>query len=219
MESISHRPAKRRRYDSTRRREQARQTRSDILAAARRLFIERGYAATTLASIADGAGVSVDTIYGAYRSKPGLFRALIDVSVRGDEDPVPLQEREVIQAIRAEPDPRRKIEMYGSLLAEVNPRHAPLVAALREAARTDRQLAAIWERHKADRLEGMAAFAAHLAAEGALRGDVSESEARDALWTLNSTDVHDLLVGERGWSPERYGAWIAAQIAAALLPS
>jgi len=207
----------RRRYDSTRRKEQARQTRADILHAARRLFIENGYTATTLALIADVAGVSVDTIYGAYGGKPSLFRTLIRVSVRGDEDPTPLQEREVIKAIVAEPDPRRKIETYAAMIAEVNPRHAPLVAALREAARSDPELAAIWERHKADRLEGMAAFAAHLAAEGALRDSVSEAEARDALWTLNSTEVHDLLVGERGWSPRRYGAWVAEQMIAALL--
>jgi AcrR family transcriptional regulator len=216
MEAISEHP-KRRRYNSTRRREQARQTRADILDAARRLFIEHGYTATTLASIAETAGVSVDTIYGAYGSKPELFRTLIRVSVRGDEDPASLQEREVIKAIVAEPDPRRKIEMYAEMLAEVNPRHAPLVVALREAARGDPDLAAIWERHKTDRLEGMAAFASHLAAEGALRPGLSEVEARDVLWTLNSTDVHDLLVGERGWSPERYGAWVAEQLIAAVI--
>jgi AcrR family transcriptional regulator len=216
MEAISG-SRKRRRYDSTRRKEQARQTRADILDAARRLFIENGYAATTLTSIADAAGVSVDTIYGAYEGKSNLFRTLIRVSVRGDEDPTPLQEREVIRAIVAEPDPRRKIEMYAEMIAAVNPRHAPLVAALREAARSDTELTAIWERQKTDRLEGMAAFAAHLAAEGALRDSVSEAEARDALWTLNSTEVHDLLVGERGWSPDHYGAWVAEQMIAALL--
>lgn len=208
---------KKRRYDATRRREQARRTRADILDAARHLFIENGYAATTLTSIAAAAGVSVDTIYGAYGSKPELFRTLIRVSVRGDEDPTPLQEREVIETITSEPDPKRKLERYGAMLAEVKPRHAPLVATLREAARSDPELAEIWERHQADRFEGMTAFAAHLAAEGALRSDVSEAEARDVLWTLNSTDIHDLLVGARGWSPQRYGAWVAEQMIAALI--
>jgi AcrR family transcriptional regulator len=211
------RQPEKRRYDSTRRREQARRTRADILDSARALFIENGYAATTLGSIAKAAGVSVDTIYGAYGSKSELFRALIRVSVRGDEDPTPLREREVIEEIVAEPQPRRKIERYAAMLAEVNPRHAPLVVALREGARSDPKLAAIWEQQQADRVEGMTAFAAHLASAGALRPGVSEAEARDVLWTLNSTDVYDLLVGARGWSPERYGAWIAQQMIAALL--
>jgi AcrR family transcriptional regulator len=207
----------RRRYDSSRRQEQARRTREDILDAARRLFVIHGYGATPMTALAEEAGVSVETIYGAYGSKAGLFRALIDVALRGDEDPVPFAEREAIQAVIAEPDAGRQLEMYGAILADVQPRIAPLTRILRDAASAEPDLRAVWAKFKADRLEGMTAFANLLSRRKALRRGVSAARARDVLWTLNSPEIYDLLVTERGWSPKRYGAWVAGQLAAALL--
>lgn len=216
--SSSPRPA-RRRYDSPRRRAQARRTRQEILEAARALFLARGYAATTMATIAAAADVSVETIYGAYGTKPRLVRALIDVALRGDEDPIPFRQRAAIQAIVAERDPRRKLEMYGAVLAEVQPRVAPLARLLRETAGSEPELAEVWARHKQDRLESMTEFAALLRSRGALRRGVSAAKARDVLWTLNSGEIYDLLVTERGWTPARYGAWVAEALACALLPA
>lgn len=210
-------PAQRRRYDSTGRKARAQQTRAEICDAARRLFQERGYGPTTIADIARSASVSPETIFKAFGSKSALLGAVVDAAVRGDAEGTPLRQRPAIDAIRAEQDPRRQLTMYGHLLAEVNPRLAPLVRVLREAASGDPDTAAALETLNANRLDGMREFAALLHGRGALRPGLSKGEARDVLWTLNSPELYQLLVVERGWSPRRYGTWAAEQLAAALL--
>lgn len=211
-------PGRRRRYDSTGRQARARQTREAICDAARRLFEERGYGQTTVADIARSASVSPETIFKAFGSKSALLGAVVTAAVRGDAETTPLRQRPVIDTIRGEQDPRRQLDMYGSLLADVNPRLAPLVRVLREAASGDLDTAAALELLNANRLEGMSEFAGLLRDRGALRSGVSKAEARDVLWTLNSPELYQLLVVERGWSARRYGKWVAQQLAAALLP-
>jgi AcrR family transcriptional regulator len=210
-------PGHRRRYDSTGRQARARQTRAEICDAARRLFAERGYGQTTIADIARSASVSPETIFKAFGSKSALLGAVVTAAVRGDAEGTPLRQRPAIDAIRAEQDPRRQLTAYGNLLAEVNPRLAPLVRVLREAAPGDADTAAALETLNANRLDGMREFAALLHDRGALRPGLSKGEARDVLWTLNSPELYQLLVDERGWSARRYGTWVAEQLAAALL--
>ena len=208
----------RRRYDSTARQEQARQTRRAVLHAARRLFLDSGYGATTVAAIAREAGVSVETVYKTFGNKPGLVKAVFDVSIVGDDEPVPLLQRERVQRIRAEPDPRRKLEMYGEHLIETAPRTVPIQLLVRAAAAGDPGAAEVWDQMQAERLNGMTVFARDLHDEGHLRPEVSIEEAHDVLWTYNSPELYELLVMRRGWSPERYGTWVAQALIAALLP-
>jgi AcrR family transcriptional regulator len=210
-------PGQRRRYDSSGRQARARQTRTEICDAARRLFEERGYGQTTIAEIARSAGVSPETIFKAFGSKSALLGAVVTAAVRGDAETTPLRQRPEIEAIRREQDPQRQLAMYGFLLADVNPRLAPLVRVLREAAPGDPDTAAALQTLTANRLDGMSEFAALLHERGVLRAGVSKAEARDVLWTLNSPELYQLLVVERGWSARRYGRWVAQQLAAALL--
>lgn len=207
----------RRRYDASGRRARAQQTRDEIAETAKRLFVERGYGMTTIGDVAEATNVSPETIYKAFGSKRGLLDAAITASIRGDTRTIPLRGRSVVDAIRQEHDPRRQLEMYGNLLAEVNPRLAPLVRVMREAASGDPDVAAALTQLKADRLDGMAEFAALLAARGALRPGVSKAQAADVLWTLNSPEVYELLVLDRRWNRRRYAQWIADQLATALL--
>lgn len=207
----------RRRYDASGRRARAQQTRDEIAETAKRLFVERGYGMTTIGDVAEATNVSPETIYKAFGSKRGLLDAAITASIRGDTGTIPLRGRSVVDAIRQEHDPRRQLEMYGNLLAEVNPRLAPLVRVMREAASGDPDVAAALTQLKADRLDGMAEFAALLAARGALRPGVSRAQAADVLWTLNSPEVYELLVLDRRWNRRRYAQWIADQLATALL--
>src|SRR4051812_3910927 len=111
-----------RRYDTTRRTEQAKENRARILAAAGRLFAEKGYADSAMPEIARAAGVSVQTVYKAFANKATLLKAVFDVSVAGDDEPVPMAERDTIGAIRAEPDAAKKITMYTAHLGETAPR-------------------------------------------------------------------------------------------------
>lgn len=207
----------RRQYDARGRREQARRTRWTVLEAARRLFLAQGYAATTITAIAAEAAVSVETVYKAFGNKAGLLKSVFDVSIVGDDEPVPLAQRERIRRLQAEEDPRRKLAMYGEHLSETSWRSVPVQLLVRAAAASDPAAAAVWEDMSAERLSGMAEFARHLHDGGHLRLDVSADEARDVLWTYNSAEVYELLVMKRGWSPERYGRWIADALIAALL--
>jgi AcrR family transcriptional regulator len=208
----------RRRYDASRRQEQARRSRLAVLQAARRLFLEHGYAATTMPAVAAAAGVSVQSVYKAFGNKPALLKSVFDVAIAGDDEPVPVLQRPALSRVRAERDPRRKLRRYGEFVAEVSPRHVPVQLLARAAAATDPEAAGVWHQLQAERLAGMAQFARALHGEGHLRDGVPVEEARDLLWTCNSPEVYELLVLQRGWTPERYGRWVAETLIAALLP-
>jgi AcrR family transcriptional regulator len=207
----------RRRYDSSGRRDAARRTRAAVLAAARANFLANGYAATTVASVAADAGVSVETVYKAFGNKAGLVKAVSDVAIVGDDEPVPLMEREFVRRNMAEADPRRKLLMYGEHVAAVLARVGPVALVVRDAAATDAAAAAVWEQMDAERLTGMTAFAQHLRDGGHLRRGIGVDEARDVLWAHNSVELWDHLVRRRGWDTGRYGEWVGRQLIAALL--
>jgi AcrR family transcriptional regulator len=208
----------RRRYDSRRRREQQAQTRRDILAAAGKLFRERGYAGTPMPLVASEAGVVVETVYRAFGSKAGLFRAVIEATLAGGATraETPVEERPAIRAVIEAPDPRRQVELYAATQPGIHRRSGPLLRALVGAA-ADPELKAIWDEMEAWRLEGQGRFIGMLADRGALRPGLSFEEARDLTWTLCSLAVHDLLVVSRGWTSERYGAWLAQTLTRDLL--
>jgi AcrR family transcriptional regulator len=211
----------RRGYDSRRRREQASQTRQDILAAAGTLFRERGYAGTSMTQIAAEAGVVVETIYRGFGSKRKLFRAVMEAvlaggTARGD---VPVEERPAIRAVIEEPDPRRQIALYVATQPGIHRRSGPLLRALRDGMTNDADLKAVWDEMEAWRLDGQGRFVAMLAGKGALRDGLSVERARDVVWTLCSLAVHDLLVVERGWVSERYQEWLARALTFELLPA
>ncbi len=207
----------RRSYDASGRRARAEQTRGEIVSTARRLFEERGYSRTTIAEVARAANVSPETIYKAFSSKGALLGAVVRAAIRGDAAETPFREGPEIEAIRREPDPGRQLEMYGAIVAAINLRLASLDRMMREAAPAEPDIAHELERLRTDRLDGMTEFAALLAGRGHLRAGVSRQEARDVLWSLNSPELYDLMVLERGWSPRRYGRWIGSVLRAMLL--
>lgn len=207
-----------RRYDSSGRRAQAGHNRTAVLEAARRLFLERGFAATTMPDIASIAGVSIQTVYKVFGNKPGLAKAVFDVAITGDDEPVPMLQRDTLQRVRAERDPRKKLRLYGEHLAAVAPRHVPIQLVILAAATTDAEAGRVWDDLQHERLRGMTMFAKSLDGAGHLRSGVSATEARDVLWTYNSAELYRLLVVERNWIPKRYGQWIADALIAALLP-
>ena len=207
----------RRAYNSAARQDQARRTRWAIVQSARHEFLERGFSATTMPAIATRAGVSVQTVYKAFGNKARLVKAVFDTAIAGDDEPTPMLERTQLMRAHAEPDPRRKLLLYGRFLTTVAPRHVPIQLLIRDAAATDQEAAVAWEDLQQERLQGMAQFAKSLHDAGHLRDGVSAREARDVLWTYNSAELFQLLVLHRGWTPRRYGTWIAHQLIAALL--
>jgi AcrR family transcriptional regulator len=208
----------RRRYVSRRRREQAEQTRREIVTAAGRLFRDRGYR-VAMPEVAREAGVVVETVYRIFGSKAGLFRAVVEALLAGGPSraEVPVEERPAIRAIIDEPDPRRKVALYAATQPGIHRRAGPLLRALRDAKATDPDLARLWDELEAWRYEGQGQFVAQLAADGGLKGGRSPEQAKDVVWTLCSLAVYDLLVLERGWTAESYEAWLAAALARELV--
>jgi AcrR family transcriptional regulator len=213
MGSVKSQPP--RRYDSTRRRQQAQENRRAVLAAARKRFLAQGYAATTIAEIAGDAGVSVETVYKAFATKAGLLKALFDVSVAGDDEPIPMVQRDVIQDVLNAPEAAGKIEIYAKHLASTMPRSAPVQLLARDGAASSQDAATVWKQIRSETLTAMKMFASDLADTGQLR--VRARQARDVLWTYHAPELYELLVLERGWSAARYGKFIADALIDALL--
>jgi AcrR family transcriptional regulator len=211
--------AKRRTYDGSRRRSQARAHRARVVEAARRRFLEDGYAPTTGAAIGADADVSVETVYKAFRNKAGVLKAVFDVAVAGDDAPVPVMEREFVAEIQAEPDPVEKLRRYTRQLEVTVARTAEIQLLVRATAVLDPEIEAVWRQMQEERLVGMAAFAAHLGDAGVLRPSMTVDAARDVLWTYTSVELYELLVLERGWDLARYRDFLADALAAALLPA
>src|SRR4051794_30730405 len=125
---------RKRRYDSSSRAEGAKATRQAIIDSARRLFLEKGYAATTMPEIARAADIALDTVYATVGKKPALFRLLIEMAISGADTAIPAEERDYVRAIRAEGDPARKLQLYAAAMCEIQPRLAPVIRVLQAAA-------------------------------------------------------------------------------------
>jgi AcrR family transcriptional regulator len=203
-----------REYDATTRRERADELRASTLDVANEMFRANGFAATTVESIAQAAGVSAATIYKTYGGKAGLVRALCDRALAGT-GPIPAEERS--DALRSANDPRTVIAGWGRLTSEVSPRISPLLLWLREAGRLDAEAAALFRELDGRRLRRMADNAGFLADAGHLRSGVTKRDARDIMWFLTAPDTYDLLVNQRRWSIRKYSGWLAQTLTAALL--
>jgi AcrR family transcriptional regulator len=199
----------RRTYDATRRRAAALRTRTTILEAAKAMFVERGYAGTTMAAIAKAAGVSHETVYASFGPKPALFKYLVEVALSLAEVPVPALERQWVKEVGAEPDPDRKIEMFAHAITAMHERLAPLFLVLVEGARTDPELNTYAEELRRRRATHMRVFAADLCAAGGLREGLSVETAGDVIYALNASEFFMLFVRERGWDPESFEKWVA----------
>jgi len=198
-----------RRYDSSRRRAQAEATRADILDAAQRLFQQRGYAATTMEAIAGEAGVALKTVYVAFETKSGLLRALWNHLLRAGRDEVPVAEQDWYREVVAEADPERQLAMTVRASVAVKRRIAGVLEVIRSAAPADPDIAALWQRIQSDFHANQRVIVASLAAKKALRPGLDIERATDILWTLNHPNVWQLLVEERGWTPEEFERWFA----------
>ena len=204
-------------YDASGRREQARARRRAVVVAAEALFERDGFRSTTIAAVAERAGVSAESIYKGFGTKAALAKAVFDFVIAGDDEPVPVWRRSEADAIRAEPDIRRKIMLYSRGLAARQQRSAKVQILIRDGGHTDQTLTTLWQQLLAERLTGMTMLGRHLIESGQLREGIDLDEVRDVLWTYTAVELYELLVVERGWPLDRYADWIGQAIAAALM--
>ena len=205
-----------RRYDATRRRQAAARTRAAILDAARELFTERGYTATPMTAIADRAGVALDTVYASAGRKPDLARLLIETAISGTGHAVPAEQRDYVKAVQAAPDADTKIAIYAEAVTAIAPRLALVHSIIVQAAPAEPGLAALWAEIAERRAANMRRFVANLATVSPLRLD--PGEAADIVWATNAAEMYQLLVRQRGWTPQRYERFLADAWRRLLLP-
>jgi AcrR family transcriptional regulator len=204
----------RRAYRSERRREQAEETRQRMLDAAARLFAERGYESTAIAAIAVEAGVAPETVYAGFRNKRTLLGELVRRAVRGS-DSAPVIEQPGALAVAAATDQREQLRLFAGDVCARLERVGPLIQILSVAARAEPELAELQEKIQAERLRNLGTLVSALAANGPLR--LEHDAALDTVWALASPELHGMLTRTRGWTRERYCAWLADSLATLLL--
>ena len=205
-------------YDASGRRAQARARRLAVITAARDLFYRDGFRPTTIEAIAARAGVSAKSVYLGFGSKAALAKAVFDIEIAGDDEPVPIAGRGAAQAVRDEPDVRHKIAIFVDGLVQRQARSARVQILIRDGRHVDDALDPVWRALHDEGLAGMALLGGHLLATGMLRPGLDLDEVRDVLWNYLAIDHYERLVLARGWSPERYAMWLTAAITAALCP-
>jgi AcrR family transcriptional regulator len=212
------RDVKRRRYDGTLRRERADQNRLSILEAARARFVADGYARTSIAAVADDAGVSEDLVYKHFTNKRGLVIEVLNYAVSGEVDSPPVLEQADARATMAETDQRRMLDGFAPGIADRVARGRPLFDVITSAAEADPELAAKRDEMHRTRYHNLRTFVRALAAAGPLRDGLDETDAAATVWALAGPDMHRMLVDGLGWSQRRYVAWLRDTLEAALLP-
>ena len=195
-----------RRYDSTRRAEQARATERAVLRAAHDLFVDQGYGRTTIADVARAAGVSAETIYARFKNKPTLLHRVWDITVGGDDEDIVFHERPEVRAIRAEPDLAKRLMLHARFSTQTARRIGPFLRALQGGAASDERVAGMLAEMDRQRLAGMSVMAAEAAATGQLA--VSEEQCRDFMWSMTDGYLWSRLADERGWSDEEFAQWL-----------
>ena len=201
-------------YDASSRRDAARRNRAAVLAACRDLLMEEGYQATTIRAVAEHAGVSPETVYKAFGGKPGLVKALWDVTLAGDDEPLTMAQRPALLEVWRTRDPRAKLRLYAGFVRGVHERLAAMSAVLAQAGPGVAEVLATSE---AKRLTGITAFLAHLADQDVLRTGADTAQLADACWALTGPQLFTQLTVGRGWNPDLYQDWLAGLLTATLL--
>ena len=205
-------------YDTTNRQRQAADTRRRIFEAAQELFTRDGYVTTTIAAIADHAGVAVQTVYASTKSKREILKGIIDLAISGEEEQVPIQASSRWQEIEAEPDPRTKLRELARLHRDICVREAPAFAIMADAAGSDPEIRTLMHDMADQRYQDHHRLAKTLHQTSHLRPDLSSRRAADIIWALANEQTYLALVRDRRWSTQDYEDWLADQLIAALLP-
>ena len=189
-----------------------------VVETARSLFLERGYAATTIDAISDRSDVPPATVYRLFSGKLGILTAVLDTSIAGDDEDMALQDRPEVAVLLAESDPRKQLAGFARINVAINTRSADVYRILVSAAGSDAEAAALLAEYTRRRDAGQGQIAGLLAREEALRPGLTERDAADIIHALMSPELYRMLVIERGWTPGRYEKWLRETLAAQLLP-
>src|SRR5437868_4684787 len=205
-------------YDSRLRGARAEATRLAIVAAAGRLFAERGYAATSIEEIAAAAGVGRATVFTSVGGKPELLKEAYRLAVRGPANAnTPLGQQARSRGISAEADAHKLLAGYAGVMVEVGRRLAPLYEAVRAAAHADPEARELWQLITEERRTAATGIVRRLAERRALLHGLHRQSASDILWVLNDPALYQLLVTQRRWTQRRFRSWLTHSMQTQLL--
>jgi AcrR family transcriptional regulator len=207
-----------RRYDNSRRLAQVRATRLKVIEAAKRLFVEHGYPATTIEAVADAADVALPTLYRLFGSKRALLQAVLDTSFGGDDEPVAFGDRPEQQDALAEPDPVLLVRSFAHICRLFMERSADMFHVLSTAAQVDPEIADLQNEIRRQRHTGQSRIVAAIAAQDALDPGLSLSDAEDIAYAALSPEVHRILTVERRWTADQYEHWLTRALSSLLQP-
>jgi AcrR family transcriptional regulator len=190
-----------------------------VVEAARALFVDRGYGATTIEAVSDLSDVPPATVYRLFSSKLGILKALLDVSIAGDDRALPVLDRPEVAAQFAEPDPERLWAGFARISVTINERSGQIYQIMASAASSEPEAANLLGQYTQQRQQGQGHIARALARAGVLRPDLRERDAADIVHVLMSPEVYRLFVADRGWSPARYEKWLKNALVQQLLPT
>lgn len=210
-------PAERSPYHSRLRAEQAAATRRLVLDAATRLFVEQGYAGTSIDAIADAAGVGRSTVFAAAGGKPRLLKIAYDRAVVGDDEQVSLGQRPEARKMFALTDPTEIVTAYARIVSDATQRVSAIYEVVRGAAGIDSEIHELWVHIGRQRLVGAESIASLLRRKGGLRKGLSVGYARDVIWIYNDPGLHHALVGIRKWRQNKYREWLTETLTQQLL--
>jgi AcrR family transcriptional regulator len=162
-----------------------------------------------MAAIAEEAAVSIETVYLSVGGKASLVRYLVETALSGTDEPVPAVKRKGVKEIRAEADPRRKLQLFAQMVRSMMERLAPIWQVVLEAAPTDKDLGSLVAELHQRHVGSMQMVVDDLTAVGRLRPAISKAVARDVVWAMNSPEFYRLLVVGRGWTGEMFETWLA----------
>lgn len=195
-----------RKYSSPIRKRQAKQTRTNILDAAQRLFLERGYVKTTVEAIAQEAGVATQTIYSAFRSKNGIMAKLLD-RASATERVFKLHDR-----LFELTDSYETLKITAQLVFQIHGSQSPVLNQLRGAGVPNPQLTRALKDLRCANRDRQEAYVRFLFS-GRLKEGMDMRVASDLFWCLTSRSVYSMLVEECGWSGETYVTWLYEALA------
>ena len=187
-----------------------------MLAAARALFVSKGYAATTIDDIATAAAVSRPTVF-SVGTKPQLLKLVRDIAIAGDDEPIAVPEREPVDEMRRAPDPETTLRLHARNVVSIHTRYVEIDEVLRQAAGAHPELRALWEASESQRLRGATIVIDDLVSKGPLKPGVDRQRAIDVLWLLMAADLF-MRMRQRGWDDTTYETWLAETLVAQLLP-
>ena len=190
-----------------------------VVEAARTLFVDRGYGATTIEALSDRSDVPPATVYRLFSSKLGILKALLDVSIAGDDQALPLLDRPEVAALFAEPDPEKLLAGFARINVAINERSGQIYQILASAACSEPEAADLLGQYTQQRQQGQGQIARALGRAGALRPDLRERDAADIIHVFMSPEIYRLLVTDRGWSRARYEQWLKNVLVQQLLPT